>query len=96
MATFTMSTHKAIKALTDSGITEENATKIVEALSELQDFSTATKDDVRLAAESIKADLRELKSDVKTANNDIDWIKKLLLAIGIAIIIAALKYTFIG
>lgn len=89
MSSLTLNTHKAIKALTESGITEEQAEKIVEVVADLQNSGAATKEDVRLAAESIK-------SDIGTVKNDIEWIKKLLLAMGGAVVIAALKYIFIG
>ncbi|MFS1564161.1 MAG: hypothetical protein ACL7AX_12190 [Candidatus Arsenophonus phytopathogenicus] len=82
MATITMNTHKAIKALQESGIDEKQAEKIVEVIAEFQNVGTVTKEDLSVATESIKSDL--------------DWIKKLILAVGIAVVIAALKYIFIG
>lgn len=89
MATSTLAAHKAIRALTESGIAEEQAEKIVEVVADLQDFQAATKEDLRLAAESIKLDIVALRGDI-------EWIKKLLLAMGVAVVIAALKYIFIA
>ncbi|QBY45957.1 hypothetical protein QE197_24605 (plasmid) [Arsenophonus nasoniae] len=89
MATITMNTHKAIKALQESGIDEKQAEKIVEVIAEFQNVGTVTKEDLSVATESIKSDMASIKTDL-------DWIKKLILAVGIAVVIAALKYIFIG
>lgn len=89
MATITMNTHKAIKALQESGIDEKQAEKIVEVIAEFQNVGTVTKEDISVATESIKSDMASIKTDL-------DWIKKLILAVGIAVVVAALKYIFIG
>jgi hypothetical protein len=89
MTTITMNTHKAIKALQESGIDEKQAEKIVEVIAEFQNIGTVTKKDLSVATESIKSDMASIKTDL-------DWIKKLILAVGIAVVIAALKYIFIG
>ncbi|WGM03456.1 hypothetical protein [Arsenophonus nasoniae] len=89
MTTITMNTHKAIKALQESGIDEKQAEKIVEVIAEFQNVDTVTKEDLSVATESIKSDMASIKTDL-------DWIKKLILAVGIAVVIAALKYIFIG
>lgn len=89
MATITMNTHKAIKALQESGIDEKQAEKIVEVIAEFQNGGTVTKEDLSVATESIKSDMASIKTDL-------DWIKKLILAVGVAVVIAALKYIFIG
>lgn len=89
MATITMNTHKAIKALRASGIDEKQAEKIVEVIAEFQNVGIVTKEDLNVATESIKSDMTSIKTDL-------DWIKKLILAVGIAVVIAALKYIFIG
>ncbi|ELY1197707.1 hypothetical protein SLX97_004504 [Salmonella enterica] len=89
MTTLTMNAHNAIKALKESGIDERQAEKIVEVIAELQNVSVATKDDLKLSTDSLKTDLATIKTDL-------DWIKKLILAVGIAVVIAALKYIFLG
>ncbi|CAE14049.1 hypothetical protein GPY51_00320 [Photorhabdus laumondii subsp. laumondii] len=55
----------------------------------MTDISVVTKADLTVATESIKTDIGTIKTDL-------DWIKKLTLAVGIAVVIAALKYIFIG
>jgi hypothetical protein len=89
MATLTMNTHLAVKALKDSGFDEKQAEKIVEVIADLQSSNLATKDDIKSSTDSIKVDLSGLKTDM-------DWIKKLIMAVGVAVVIAALKYIFIG
>ncbi|EIT6422123.1 hypothetical protein L2Q16_004636 [Salmonella enterica] len=89
MTTLTMNAHNAIKALKESGIDEKQAEKIVEVIADLQNVSVATKEDLKLSTDSLKTDLATIKTDL-------DWIKKLILAVGIAVVIAALKYIFLG
>ncbi|WP_225813943.1 CCDC90 family protein [Photorhabdus antumapuensis] len=84
-----MDTHTAVKALKASGFNDEQSEKIVEVITELQNISVVTKADLTVATESIKTDIGTIKTDL-------DWIKKLTLAVGIAVVIAALKYIFIG
>ncbi|WP_118986974.1 hypothetical protein [Photorhabdus sp. CRCIA-P01] len=78
MASLTMNTLTAVKALKASGFNDEQSEK-----------SAATKADLTAATESIKTDINIIKTDL-------DWMKKLILAVGIAVVIAALKYIFIG
>ncbi|WP_350305017.1 CCDC90 family protein [Photorhabdus viridis] len=89
MTSLTMSTLTAVKALKASGFNDEQSEKIVEIIAELQNTSAATKADLTAATESIKTDINTIKTDL-------DWMKKLILAVGIAVVIAALKYIFIG
>ncbi|MBS9423234.1 DUF1640 domain-containing protein [Photorhabdus caribbeanensis] len=89
MALLTMDTHTAVKAFKASGFNDEQSEKIVEVITELQNISVDTKADLTVATESIKTDIGTIKTDL-------DWIKKLTLAVGIAVVIAALKYIFIG
>ncbi|MER2472966.1 hypothetical protein [Photorhabdus laumondii] len=89
MALLTMDTHTAVKALKASGFNDEQSEKIVEVITELQNISVIAKADLTVATESIKTDIGTIKTDL-------DWIKKLTLAVGIAVVIAALKYIFIG
>ncbi|MCW7760521.1 MULTISPECIES: hypothetical protein [Photorhabdus] len=84
-----MDIHTAVKALKASGFNDEQSEKIVEVITELQNISVVTKADLTVATESIKTDIGTIKTDL-------DWIKKLTLAVGIAVVIAALKYIFIG
>lgn len=89
MSAITLNVHNAIKALKESGMEEKQAEKIVEVIADLQNVSIATKEDLRASTDSLKADLAAIKTDM-------DWIKKLILAVGIAVVIAALKYIFLG
>ncbi|UAJ65045.1 hypothetical protein [Candidatus Schneideria nysicola] len=89
MSSLIMNTHNAVKALKDSGIEEIQAEKIVEVIVDLQSLTITTKEDLREVKESIKRDISLIKVDM-------DWAKKLILVTGIAVIIAALKYIFIG
>ncbi|EAA8947135.1 hypothetical protein B6440_21670 [Salmonella enterica] len=84
-----MNTLNAIKALKESGFDEKQAEKIVEVIADLQNISVATKEDLKTSTDSLKTDLATIKTDL-------DWIKKLILAVGIAVVIAALKYIFLG
>ncbi|EDU3771506.1 hypothetical protein C4O09_005091 [Salmonella enterica subsp. enterica serovar Minnesota] len=59
------------------------------ARNDLQNVSVATKEDFKLLTDSLKSDLTTIKTDL-------DWIKKLILAVGIVVVIAALKYIFSG
>ncbi|WP_387465082.1 hypothetical protein [Photorhabdus sp. RM323S] len=84
-----MASLTAVKALKASGFNDEQSEKIVEIIAELQNTSAATKADLTAATESIKTDINTIKTDL-------DWMKKLILAVDIAVVIAALKYIFIG
>ncbi|EDX2839281.1 hypothetical protein B6B07_003899 [Salmonella enterica subsp. enterica serovar Berta] len=55
---------------------------------DLQNVSVATKEDFKLSTDSLKSDLATIKIDL-------DWIKKTILAVGIVVVIAALKYIFL-
>ncbi|CDG98594.1 conserved hypothetical protein [Xenorhabdus bovienii str. puntauvense] len=89
MSAITMNTHNAIKSLKESGMSEAQAEKIVEIIADLQNVSAATKDDLKQAENNLKADLTSIK-------NDMDWLKKLIITVGIAVVIAAIKYIFVG
>ncbi|MDE9429840.1 hypothetical protein [Xenorhabdus bovienii] len=89
MSTITMNTHNAIKSLKESGMTEAQAEKIVEIIADLQNVSAATKEDLKQTENNLKADLTSIK-------NDMDWLKKLIITVGIAVVIAAIKYIFVG
>ncbi|PHM59521.1 DUF1640 domain-containing protein [Xenorhabdus ishibashii] len=89
MTTITMNTHNAIKSLKASGMDEAQAEKIVEIIADLQNVSAATKEDLKQTENNLKADLVAIKSDM-------DWLKKLIVTVGIAVVIAAIKYIFIG
>ncbi|OWO84215.1 hypothetical protein B5C26_04085 [Photorhabdus luminescens] len=89
MSSLIMDTHTAVKTLKASGFNDEQSEKIVEVITELQNISIVTKADLAVATESIKTDIGTIKTDL-------GWIKKLALAVGIAVVIAALKYIFTG
>lgn len=89
MSIITINLHNAVKSLKEAGISDAQAEKIVEVIADLQHSGSATKDDIKSATEVIKADIATIKTDL-------DWIKKLMLAIGVAVVIAALKYIFMG
>ncbi|CDL86682.1 DUF1640 domain-containing protein [Xenorhabdus cabanillasii] len=89
MTTITMNTHNAIKSLKAAGMDEAQAEKIVEIITDLQNVSAATKEDLKQTESNLKADLVAIKSDM-------DWLKKLIVTVGIAVVIAAIKYIFMG
>ncbi|KER04826.1 hypothetical protein [Photorhabdus temperata] len=89
MTSLTMNILTAVKALKASGFNDEQSEKIVEVIAELQNTSATTKVDLTAATESIKTDINTIKTDL-------DWMKKLILAVGVTVVIAALKYIFIG
>lgn len=53
-----------------------------------KNVSVATKEDFKLSTDSLKSDLATIKTDL-------DWVKKTILAVGIVVVIAALKYIFL-
>ncbi|AYA41671.1 hypothetical protein HZS38_15120 [Xenorhabdus nematophila] len=89
MSTLVMSAHNAIKALKESGLNETQAEKIVEIIADLQNTSAVTKEDLKQAEMNLRTDLTSIK-------NDMDWLKKLIVTVGIAVVIAAIKYIFVG
>ncbi|CDG17816.1 MULTISPECIES: hypothetical protein [Xenorhabdus] len=89
MPSITMNIHNAIKSLKESGMDESQAEKIVEIIADLQNVSTATKEDLKQTESNLKADLTSIKSDI-------DWLKKIILTVGVAVVIAAIKYIFVG
>ncbi|MEX0446542.1 hypothetical protein [Xenorhabdus sp. SGI246] len=89
MSTITMNTHNAIKSLKESGMNEVQAEKIVEIIADLQNVSAATKEDLKQTEHTLKTELVSIK-------NDLDWLKKLIFAVGVAVVIAAIKYIFVG
>ncbi|WP_340608178.1 hypothetical protein [Xenorhabdus bharatensis] len=89
MSALAMSTHNAIKALKESGVDETQAEKIVEIITDLQNISVATKEDIKQTEANLKADLTAIKTDI-------DWLTKLIITIGVAVVIAAIKYILIG
>ncbi|WP_233420663.1 hypothetical protein [Xenorhabdus nematophila] len=63
--------------------------KIVEIIADLQNTSAVTKEDLKQAEMNLRTDLTSIK-------NDMDWLKKLIVTVGIAVVIAAIKYIFVG
>lgn len=88
MATVPFDTHKAIKSLKEAGVDEKQAESIVGLFGEAYGNSTATKSDLEVLHKDLKGDLSEIKTDLA-------WIKKFMFGVGMAVLIAALKYIFI-
>lgn len=82
-------THKAIKGLQQADIEAKQAEAMVNLFGEVDGNETATKTDLKLLHEDLKTDLACIKTDL-------NWIKKFMFAVGLAVVIAALKYIFIG
>ncbi|WP_318515699.1 CCDC90 family protein [Photobacterium leiognathi] len=89
MTAIPLDTHKAIKRLQKVGIDEKQAEEMVSLFGELYGNDTATKSDLEVLHHDLKTDLAEIKTDLS-------WIKKFMFTVGIAVIIAALKYIFLG
>ena len=89
MTAIPFDTHKAIKGLQAAGIDVKQAEAMVNLFGEVYSNETATKTDLKMLHEDLKTDLAGIKTDL-------DWIKKFMFAVGLAVVIAALKYIFIG
>lgn len=89
MTTIPFDTHKAIKGLLAAGVEAKQAEAMVNLFGEVYGSETATKTDLKMLHEDLKTDLAGIKTDL-------DWIKKFMFAVGLAVLIAALKYIFIG
>jgi hypothetical protein len=89
MTAIPLDTHKAIKALLEAGVEVKQAEAMVNLFGEVYGNETATKTDLKILHEDLKTDLMGIKTDL-------DWIKKFMFAVGLAVVIAALKYIFVG
>ncbi len=89
MTAIPLDTHKAIKRLQNAGMNEKQAEEMVNLFGEMYGNETATKSDLEVLHKDLKADLSEIKTDLS-------WIKKFMFGVGVAVLIAALKYIFLG
>ncbi|PKF50235.1 DUF1640 domain-containing protein [Enterovibrio nigricans] len=89
MTAIPLDTHKAIKRLQSAGMNEKQAEEMVSLFGEMFANEAATKSDVEVLHKDLKADLSEMKTDLS-------WIKKFMFGVGLAVLIAALKYIFVG
>ncbi|MEZ8704541.1 CCDC90 family protein [Vibrio cyclitrophicus] len=80
-------THTFVKELVESGMKEETAEVLAENQLAMLETQIVT-----------KADMYDVKSHVShelsSIRKDLDWIKKLMLGIGVTVLIASLKYIF--
>lgn len=84
-----LDTHKAIKRLVNVGVEEKQAEEMISLFGEIYSNEAATKGDLEVLHKDLKADLSEIKTDLA-------WIKKFMFGVGIAVLVAALKYIFMG
>lgn len=89
MTSIPIDTHKAVKKLQEAGVKEEQAEVMISIFGEIYGSETATKTDLDIIHKDIKADFSEVKTDIK-------WMKKFMFGVGMAVLIAALKYIFTG
>lgn len=89
MTAIPLDTHKAIKRLQSAGMNEKQAEEMVNLFGEMYSNEAATKSDSEVLHKDLKADLSEIKTDLS-------WIKKFMFGVGVAVLIAALKYIFLG
>ncbi|WP_305840139.1 hypothetical protein [Photobacterium leiognathi] len=80
-------THKAVKELIESGIDEKQAETLIGVINDIYANEAVTKADLNVMHS-------DLKQEIHAVARDMEWIKKLLLAVGVAVLIAALKYIF--
>ena len=80
-------THTFIKELVESGMEEKTAEVLAENQLAMLETQIATKADMYDVKSHITTELSSIKKDL-------DWIKKLMLGIGITVLIASLKYIF--
>lgn len=89
MAAIPFDTHKAIKSLQDAGVDTKQAEAMVGLFGEMYGNESTTKADLKVLHEDLKGELNVIKTDL-------DWIKKFMFAVGVAVLLAALKYIFMG
>ena len=80
-------THTFIKDLVESGMEEKTAEVLAENQLAMLETQIATKADMYDVKSHITSELSSIK-------RDLEWIKKLMLGIGVTVLIAALKYIF--
>lgn len=101
MNTAALKSHSIIKSLKEAGFDEKQAETIVEAISNMQDSHLASKGDLNNLEAAMAGELKQINQSVSKLDGSIgrletsmEWIKKLLITIGIAVVIAAVKYVF--
>ncbi len=82
-------THQFVKDLKAAGMDEKQAEVLAEHQLVMLETHIATKADIL----DLKKDIAEFKAESK---KDMEWIKKLLLGVGLTVSIAAIKYLFSG
>lgn len=87
-------THKAVKELIESGVDEKQAETLIGVINDIYANEAVTKADLNVMHSDLKQEIQDVRNDVKTVVRDLEWIKKLLLGIGVTVLIAALKYIF--
>ena len=80
-------THKAVKELIESGVDEKQAETLIGVINDIYANEAVTKADLKVMHS-------DLKQEIHAVARDMEWIKKLLLAVGVTVLIAALKYIF--
>ncbi|CAQ80735.1 putative membrane protein [Aliivibrio salmonicida LFI1238] len=80
-------THTFIKELVKSGMEEKTAEVLAENQLAMLETQISTKADMY----DVKAHMTD---ELSTIKKDLDWIKKLMLGIGVTVLIASLKYIF--
>lgn len=61
MATIGLDTHKAVKALTDAGFSEQQAETVVSTVREALGGNIATKSDIQTAKSELEANIKDLE-----------------------------------
>jgi hypothetical protein len=80
-------THSFIKELKSAGMDEKQAEVLADHQLSMLETQIATKADMVDVKEHVSSELSLIKKDL-------DWIKKVVLAIGLPVVIAALKFIF--
>lgn len=80
-------THQFVKDLKAAGMDEKQAEVLADNQLAMLETHIATKADIL----DLKSDIAEFKAESK---KDTEWMKRLLLGIGLAIGFAAIKYVF--
>lgn len=89
-----LKSHTIIKSLKSAGFDENQAETIVEAISDMQDSHLASKEDLNGLESAMTKELKQINLSVSKLETNMEWIKKLLIAIGVAVIGTAIKYIF--
>lgn len=96
MTAVLIDTYKAIGRLKKAGVQDTAAEEIVNIFGEICSNELATKHDLEILRKDLKIDIAEVKNEINVIKSDMAWIKKLLIAIGVTVFIAAFKYIFMA